>query len=112
MVEAQRHNVRVGLGTDVAHLAAHGRTTGGGLSIAAGVDFSATATVRSRVRCVGGARAATPRSGWLPRLHPDAAGLAGAPRGGHPPSAESFRRAVAAYHLLRDPQERQRYDSL
>ena len=50
--------------------------------------------------------------GKAKRLHPDAAGLAGAPRGGHPPSAESFRRAVAAYHLLRDPQERQRYDSL
>lgn len=50
--------------------------------------------------------------GKAKRLHPDAAGLAGGPRGGHHPSAESFRRAVAAYHLLRDPQERQRYDSL
>ncbi len=50
--------------------------------------------------------------GKAKRLHPDAARLAGGPQGGHPPSAESFRRAVAAYHLLRDPQERRRYDSL
>ena len=50
--------------------------------------------------------------GKAKRLHPDAAGPIGGPPGERPQSAESFRRAVAAYQLLRDPEERRRYDSL